>query len=117
MRCPIISITVPNNIFRIAEIAKFSEKEKYAYEESLKKMWDNYATLESSFTEGQKKGKEEGLKQGKEEGLKQGLEKGLKQGIEEGSKQAQVNIAIKMKNKGMSSEDILNLTGLKEGQY
>ena len=96
-------------------------------------MWDNYATLESSFTEGQKKGKEEGLKQGKEEGLKQGLEKGLKQGIEkglkqgiekglkqgieEGSKQAQVNIAIKMKNKGMSSEDILNLTGLKEGQY
>ena len=112
-------------LFRIAEIAKFSEKEKYAYEESLKKMWDNYATLESSFTEGQKKGKEEGLKQGKEEGLKQGLEKGLKQGIEkglkqgieEGSKQAQVNIAIKMKNKGMSSEDILNLTGLKEGQY
>lgn len=112
-------------LFRIAEIAKFSEKEKYAYEESLKKMWDNYATLESSFTEGQKKGKEEGLKQGKEEGLKQGLEKGLKQGIEkglkqgieEGSKQAQVNIAIKMKNKGMSSEDILNLTDLKEGQY
>lgn len=96
-------------IFRIAEIAKFSEKEKYAYEESLKKMWDNYATLESSFTEGQKKGKEEGLKQG--------IEKGLKQGLEEGSKQAQVKIAIKMKNKGLSSEDIFNLTGLEEGQY
>lgn len=64
-----------------------------------------------------KQGKEEGLKQGLEKGLKQGIEKGLKQGIEEGSKQAQVNIAIKMKNKGLSSEDIFNLTGLEEGQY
>ena len=27
-------------LFRIAEIAKFSEKEKFAYHGSLKKMWD-----------------------------------------------------------------------------
>ncbi len=30
-------------LFRIAEIAKFSEKEKVAYQGSLKKMWDNSA--------------------------------------------------------------------------
>lgn len=33
-------------LFRIAEIAKFSEKEKFAYQGSLKKMWDNSAVLE-----------------------------------------------------------------------
>lgn len=52
-----------------------------------------------------------------EKGLKLGIEKGEKQGIEKGLMQAQVKIAIKMRNKGMSSEDIFNLTGLKEDQY
>ena len=39
-------------LFRIAEIAKFSEKEKVAYQGSLKKMWDNSAVLEKSYTDG-----------------------------------------------------------------
>ena len=93
--------TVFTRFFEIAKIANFSEKEKVAYQSSLMKMWNSCATFESSYTEGFNLGKEEGLKQG----------------IEEGAKQAQVKIALKMKNKCMSSEDIFNLTGLKEGQY
>ena len=39
-------------LFRIVEIAKFSEKEKFAYQGSLKKMLDNSAVLEKSYTDG-----------------------------------------------------------------
>lgn len=96
--------TVFTRFFEIAKIANFSDKEKAAYQSSLMnlmKMWNRCATFEASYAEGLKLGKEEGLKQG----------------LEECSKQAQVKIAIKMRNIGMSSEDIFNLTGLEEGQY
>lgn len=54
-------------LFRIAEIAKFSEKEKFAYQGSLKKMWDNSAVLEKSYTDGRNDGKAEEKAEGKAE--------------------------------------------------
>ena len=87
--------------FEIALIANFTDKEKSAYKASLMKMWNSYASFETSFNKG----------------LKEGREEGLKLGEEEGARQAKTEISINLKKMGMSSYDIFNLTGLKEGQY
>lgn len=84
-------------LFRIAEIAKFSEKEKFAYQGSLKKMWDNSAVLEKSYTDGRSDGKAEGKVEGKTE--------------------ERLSIAKNLKEIGISPKDIFKATGLKEGEY
>ena len=88
-------------LFRIAEIAKFSEKEKFAYHGSLKKMWDNSAVLEKSYTEGHNDGKAEGKVEGKAEG----------------KAEERLSIAKNLKEIGISPKDIFKATGLKEGEY
>ena len=88
-------------LFRIAEIAKFSEKEKIAYHGSLKKMWDNSAVLEKSYTDGHNDGKAEGKVEGKAE------EKA----------EERLSIAKNLKEIGISPKDIFKATGLKEGEY
>ena len=84
-------------LFRIAEIAKFSEKEKFAYQGSLKKMWDNSAVLEKSYTDGHNDEKAEGKAEGKAE--------------------ERLSIAKNLKEIGISPKDIFKSTGLKEGEY
>ena len=88
-------------LFRIAEIAKFSEKEKVAYQGSLKKMWDNSAVLEKSYTDGHNDGKAEGKVEGKAEG----------------KAEERRSIAKNLKEIGISPKDIFKATGLKEGEY
>lgn len=88
-------------LFRIAEIAKFSEKEKVAYQGSLKKMWDNSAVLEKSYTDGHNDGKAEGKVEGKAEG----------------KAEERLSIAKNLKEIGISPKDIFKATGLKEGEY
>lgn len=88
-------------LFRIAEIAKFSEKEKFAYQGSLKKMWDNSAVLEKSYTDGRNDGKAEGKVEGKAEG----------------KAEERLSIAKNLKEIGISPKDIFKATGLKEGEY
>ena len=88
-------------LFRIAEIAKFFEKEKFAYQGSLKKMWDNSAVLEKSYTDGHNDGKAEGKVEGKAEG----------------KAEERLSIAKNLKEIGISPKDIFKATGLKEGEY
>lgn len=92
---------VYTRLFRIAEIAKFSEKEKVAYQGSLKKMWDNSAVLEKSYTDGHNDGKAEGKVEGKAEG----------------KAEERLSIAKNLKEIGISPKDIFKATGLKEGEY
>ncbi len=68
------------------------------------------------FKEGEKKGLEEGEKKGLEEGVKKGLEEGVKKGLEEGEKKACVAFARKMLNRGHSSSEIQQDTGLTEDE-
>ena len=56
---------------------------------------------------GYRDGREEGNKEGREQGLKEGLEKGLAE-----VKKKQLEIAKKMKDKNMTLNDIIELTGL-----
>ena len=84
---------------RLGEKAKYavlSEKEKKAYNESLKIYRDNYAIAETERTEG----REEGRKEGREEGRKEGLKEAFSQ------------VVRNMLEMGMGVEAIARATGL-----
>jgi len=79
-------------IFRVAEIAKMDKQEIAEYEDSLKRYRDLYSALETA----ERKGKIEGKIEGKME--------------------RNIEIAQSMLNKGMSKEDVSDVTGLSEKQ-
>ena len=87
-------------LFRIAEIAGFSESESQNYEESLKVYWD----INNSFDTA----REEGL----EKGRREGLEKGLEEGREEGREEEKRDMAVRMLREGISSDVIVRVSGL-----
>ena len=57
-------------------------------------------------------GKIEGRMEGREEGRMEGREEGRAEGREEGIKEGVVRNARRMKEKGFSTEDIMEITGL-----
>ena len=61
-------------------------------------------------------GYEEGIAVGEARGLKNGLENGIKigekQGFKNGENQKAENIASKLKAKGMSDEEVADITGV-----
>lgn len=94
--------------FRTAEIARFSPEERSAYEASLKNMRDYKNTLSSAEHRGRVEGHAEGLA----EGLAEGHAKGKAEGLSEGSKIKAVEVAYKMKEMGMPTEEIAKITSL-----
>ncbi|MEM1003054.1 MAG: Rpn family recombination-promoting nuclease/putative transposase, partial [Bacteroidota bacterium] len=97
-----------SRLFEAAEIAKFTQQEKEAYEESLKYYRDLKNVVDTS--------KEEGLLEGLLEGFEQGFEQGVEQGIEQGVDKRNLEIAIQMKKDGESLERIIKYTGLTKAQ-
>ena len=91
-------------LFEAAEIAKFNPKELGEYWESLKNFRDWYSVMSTQ------------LKKGREEGLKEGIEKGLKKGLEQGRKEECFKNAKKMKQAGIASDVIAQVTGLSIGE-
>jgi predicted transposase/invertase (TIGR01784 family) len=87
-------------VFEIAEIAKLTQKEIQAYEDSLK----SYRDLKNSIDTA----REEGRQKGMEEGLKKGIEKGTEKGRKE-EKFKVVNAALDM---GVDIETIIKITNL-----
>ena len=83
-RPPKLQERIFSRLFEAAEIAKFTPKEREAYEESLKYYRDIKNVVDTS----------------REEGLKEGMEKGIEQ------------VAKKMKQEGFTTEAIQKLTGL-----
>jgi len=75
-------------LFEAAEIAKFTPKEREAYEESLKYYRDIKNVVDTS----------------REEGLKEGMEKGMEK--------RNIEIAKELKNNGVSINIIIQSTGL-----
>lgn len=93
-----------DRLFEAAEIAKFNPKELGEYWESLKNFRDWYSVMSTQ------------LKKGREEGLKEGLEKGLQEGLEKGRKEECFKNAKKMKQAGIASDVIAQVTGLSIGE-
>ena len=59
-----------------------------------------------------RKGYEDGHGAGYEDGMAKGIKKGMDEGIVKGIKESQKNIAKKLKDKGMSIEEIQQITEL-----
>jgi predicted transposase/invertase (TIGR01784 family) len=89
---------------KILEKSAYNEAELRAYEY----YWDAVYNERGAIRHGYKQGLEQGMEQGMERGLKQGLE----QGRAEGEKQKSLEIARRLKARGMSLEDIADMTGL-----
>ena len=71
-------------LFKQAEIARYSDDERWQYEESKKVFWDNYSVMETAH----------------------------EKGIHEGKEMANYENAIKMKRLGIESDLISQVTGL-----
>ena len=89
-------------LFEAAEIAKFDRRERYEYEESLKAYRDWFSVMETAELRGEERGHAKGLKEGHAKGL------------EEGTHKANVATALRLKQMGLSVEDIQKATGLSE---
>ena len=91
-------------LFEAAEIAKFTTKEREAYEDSLKYYRDIKNVVDTS--------REEGFNDGIEKGMEKGIEKGIEKGMEKGIEKRNIEIAKELKNNGVSIEIIMQSTGL-----
>ena len=69
---------------------------------------------EKGTKEGWKQGIEEGKKKGIEEGKKKGIEEGQKIGIAQGKRNKTFELAKKMKEQGLDTKIIQNITNLTE---
>jgi len=95
-------------LFEVAEIAKFNPQERYEYEDSLKNYRDWFSVMETAEIRGMERGMAKGMAQGMAKGMAQGIEKGLSAGREK----ERLDIARKMKEKGLPMEAIQEMTGL-----
>lgn len=87
-------------LFRIAEIAQFSTKERDEYEDSLKVYRDLKNVIDTAVEEASTKAKAEGYKEG----------------IKKGKKKEKLAIAVSLKNAGMSLQQIIEITGLPQDE-
>lgn len=87
-------------LFEAAEVARFTPQQKTAYEESLK----TYRDLVNVVDTAMEKGLAKGLAKGRAEGLAEGLAEGEAKGMRK--------VAINMKKKGFSIEQIATATNL-----
>lgn len=102
-------------LFTAAEISCFTPHQLDEYEESLKVFRDLNNVIKTAKWEGWEEGREEGLKEGLTKGQEQGREEGLKEGLKEGENKGRnkerLQMAAGMKQKGIPSEVIAELTG------
>ncbi len=83
---------------------KALEEDPVRYENSVNAYRDYLATIDYAA----KKGVEEGF----EDGLQKGIQEGIQEGIRKGQQEKALEIARSMKAMGMTSEQIMKVTGL-----
>ena len=91
-------------LFKQAEIANYSEQEYNEYENSLKAYRDLKNSIDTAFSDGEKKGRAKGKEEGREEGEKIGLQKTAKN-----MKQAGFELAIIAQVTGLNEVEIKDL--------
>ena len=77
-----------------------------SYLESQKDFWDLFAVTETAEKKGRAEGMAEGMAKGREEGMAEGMAKGREEGREEGM----AEVFRTMYRKGMSVEQIAEMT-------
>ncbi len=111
-RPPELQGKIFDKLFQYAEIEQLTNKEMEEYKKSILE----YSDIQDALEYAKEKAAEAGRKKGLEEGLEEGREKGLEEGREEGREEEKNNIAKKCLQKGISLEDIAELTGLTKEQ-
>ena len=105
--------------------ARMSKEDQLRYDRRLESLSNEKEAMRESEIQGIEKGEKIGIKKGRaegekiglEKGEKIGLEKGEKIGIEKGVKQKAIDMARKLKAKGlMSAEEIADISGLTESE-
>ena len=95
---------------------QMTDKERHAYDAHMDDIMVQNDVLDTAKMEGRAEGRAEGLAEGRAEGRAEGLveghEKGLAEGMEKGRHNALLATAKRMKEKGLSSADIAEMTGL-----
>ena len=89
-------------------LERMSKEDLKAYYRHL----DNIVILRDNIYTERAEGRAEGREEGCAEGLREGRAEGLKEGRAEGLKEANLENARRMKAKGYSIEDIMEITGL-----
>ena len=80
----------------------------YTTEQKLRHAYDmreNYKRLVNTYIY-------TGYKKGKDEGIELGVEKGIELGVDKGEQKERLKLAGKLKAKGMSDEEIMEITGV-----
>jgi predicted transposase/invertase (TIGR01784 family) len=94
--------------FEVAEIAAFSQTERYDYEENLKNCNDWFSVMNTAKKDGLEEGEAIGIEKGQAEGRAEGEAIGLQKGETIGI----LKTAKKMKEEGLDVNVISKLTNL-----
>lgn len=102
--------------FEVAEIAAFSQTERYDYEENLKNCNDWFSVMNTAKKDGLEEGEAIGIEKGRAEGEAIGLKKGRAEGevigLQKGETLGILKTAKKMKEEGLDVNVISKLTNL-----
>lgn len=93
-------------LFEQAEISRFNPQELKQYEDSVNAYRDIVNAINTAIKDGFAEGK------AKAEGWAEGWAEGRAEGIAKGIEQRNIEIAKNMLRKGLSAEDISEMTGL-----
>ena len=97
---------------QILDKSAYSEGQLYAYEYFWDAVVNERVAIEGSYKKGHAEGEAEGLAKGLAEGRAEGRAEGLAKGEAIGAQKKAMDNARKMKSKGFSIEDIVDITGL-----
>ena len=92
--------SVFKKLSEIAEVASLNKEERQLYDESLRQYRDTIIVMEGQYLEGEKKGRAEGMAEGE------------KRGRAEGRAETLIQMAQKLKARGMAESEIAEMTGL-----
>ena len=96
-------------LLQMGRLSNYTSEELDQYYYALKVYRDNRNVYEYMM-ESEERGLERGMKKGMEKGMEKGLEKGIAQGLEKGK----IETARNFKRLGVSTEIIMQATGLSE---
>jgi predicted transposase/invertase (TIGR01784 family) len=97
-----------DELFELAEIAKFTEEERLAYEARMKQIHSHQAMLDCA--------KNKGVREGEARGKAEGIREGMTQGLAKGKLSAILEMAKAMLADQKPLSEIMRYTGLKRHQ-
>lgn len=111
------TLQVPEELLETPEINKalceleesaFSEDELLVYD----RFWDIVRTSRMFIDGAAKEGERRGLRIGERRGFEKGMKEGMKEGLEKGIRKGYMEVARRMKERGVPVETVAGMTGL-----